>query len=86
MILVSWPVVNLFLQFDEIIMTQLTEQVKSRLTLKGHLDTYKGIDDVWTFIVKNVNFKTDEEGTIHADKIKIVACNSRRSNENQMDY
>lgn len=62
-------------------MEQLTEQVKSRLTLKGHLDTYKGIDDVWTFVVKDVNFKTEEEGTVHADKIKIVACNSRRAGD-----
>lgn len=62
-------------------MDQLNEQVKSRLTLKGHLHTYRCCDDVWTFVVTDINFKTDEEGSVHADKIKIVACNSRKTGE-----
>lgn len=68
-------------QFDQVIMDQLNEQVKSRLTLKGHLHTYRCCDDVWTFVVTDINFKTEEEGTVHADKIKIVACNSRKTGE-----
>lgn len=59
----------------------LKETVKSRLVLKGHLHTYRCCDDVWTLIVKDVNFKMDNGEQVTANKIKIVACNSKKTGE-----
>ncbi|KAF2273018.1 transcription initiation factor IIA gamma chain [Westerdykella ornata] len=67
--------------FDKAVSEILAEKVKSRLHFKGHLDTYRFCDDVWTFIIKDINFKLDNNNTIHADKVKIVACNTKRPGE-----
>ncbi|EJT78652.1 transcription initiation factor IIA gamma chain [Gaeumannomyces tritici R3-111a-1] len=68
--------------FDRAIAETLNEKVKSRLTFRGSLDTYRFCDDVWTFLIKNVSFKMDNGGqTVTADKIKIVSCNAKRPGE-----
>lgn len=59
---------------------------ESRLTisffvLQGHLDTYRFCDDVWTFLIKDVTFKLDNQTSVTADKVKIVSCNSKRPGE-----
>ncbi|KAI6382062.1 Transcription initiation factor IIA small chain (TFIIA 13.5 kDa subunit) [Pyricularia grisea] len=47
--------------------------------LQGALDNYRFCDDVWTFVIKNINFKLDGGNqTIQADKVKIVSCNAKR--------
>lgn len=51
------------------------------IRLQGHLDTYRFCDEVWTFLIKDVNFKLDNQQTISADKVKIVSCNSKRPGE-----
>lgn len=48
---------------------------------QGHLDTYRFCDEVWTFIIKDINFKLDNTTTIHADRVKIVSCNTKRPGE-----
>ena len=48
---------------------------------QGHLDTYRFCDEVWTFLIKDVNFKLDNQTTVSADKVKIVSCNSKRPGE-----
>ena len=48
---------------------------------QGHLDTYRFCDDVWTFIIKDINFKLDNTNQIHADRVKIVSCNAKRPGE-----
>lgn len=68
-------------RFDQVITEQLRERVKARCTVKGHLHTYRCCDDVWTFVVKDVKFKMDDNSTENAAKIKIVACNSRRAGD-----
>lgn len=50
---------------------------------KGHLDTYRFCDDVWTFLIKDVNFKLDNQNTVQADKIKIVSCNAKKPGDPQ---
>lgn len=50
-------------------------------TIKGHLDTYRFCDEVWTFLIKDVTFKLDNQSTVSADKVKIVSCNSKRPGE-----
>lgn len=51
------------------------------LCLQGHLDTYRFCDDVWTFIIKDINFKLDNSNQVHADRVKIVSCNTKRPGE-----
>ena len=48
---------------------------------KGHLDTYRFCDEVWTFLIKDVNFKLDNQNNVTAEKIKIVSCNSKKPGE-----
>ncbi|KAK5132292.1 Transcription initiation factor IIA small chain (TFIIA 13.5 kDa subunit) [Meristemomyces frigidus] len=61
--------------FDEKIAQVLGEKVKARLSFKGHLDTYRFCDEVWTFIIKDVNFKMDGQQTqLPGERVKIVAC------------
>ncbi|KAF2129506.1 transcription initiation factor IIA, gamma subunit [Dothidotthia symphoricarpi CBS 119687] len=67
--------------FDKAVADVLAEKVKSRLTFKGHLDTYRFCDDVWTFIIKDINFKLDNTNQVHADRVKIVSCNTKRPGE-----
>jgi transcription initiation factor TFIIA small subunit len=67
--------------FDRVISEVLAEKVKARFNFKGHLETYRFCDDVWTFLVKDVKFKTDTSSEFHADKVKIVSCNSKRPGE-----
>ncbi|KAK0643671.1 transcription initiation factor IIA, gamma subunit-domain-containing protein [Cercophora newfieldiana] len=69
-------------QFDRIVAESLQERVKARLTFKGSLDTYRFCDEVWTFLIKNVTFKMDNGGsTVQADKVKIVSCSAKRTDE-----
>ncbi|KAF2838766.1 transcription initiation factor IIA, gamma subunit [Patellaria atrata CBS 101060] len=67
--------------FDKAVADVLAEKVKSRLSFKGHLDTYRFCDDVWTFIIKDINFKLDNSQQIHSDRVKIVSCSSKRPGE-----
>ncbi|TLD31253.1 hypothetical protein PspLS_02805 [Pyricularia sp. CBS 133598] len=58
--------------FDRVVAETLQEKVKARLQFKGALDNYRFCDDVWTFVIKNINFKLDGGNqTIQADKVKI---------------
>ncbi|KAJ8197719.1 hypothetical protein LV164_001798 [Aspergillus fumigatus] len=57
--------------FDRVITEVLADKVRARLTFKGHLDTYRFCDEVWTFLIKDVTFKLDNQATVTADKVKI---------------
>ncbi|CAI0645096.1 unnamed protein product [Colletotrichum noveboracense] len=51
-------------------------------TNRGSLSTYRFCDEVWTFLIKNVQFKLDSGGQmVSADKVKIVSCNSKKPGE-----
>ncbi|KAI9836421.1 MAG: Transcription initiation factor IIA small chain (TFIIA 13.5 kDa subunit) [Sarea resinae] len=67
--------------FDRSISEVLADKVKARLNFKGHLDTYRFCDEVWTFLIKDINFKLDNQSTVHAERVKIVSCSSRRPGE-----
>ncbi|KAF2083733.1 transcription initiation factor IIA, gamma subunit [Saccharata proteae CBS 121410] len=70
--------IKIMQNFDKALADVISEKVKARLTFKGHLDTYRFCDDVWTFIIKDINFKMDNSQNLTADKIKIVSNNSSR--------
>lgn len=67
--------------FDQSMADNIREGVRTRLNMKGPLRTYRCCDDVWTFIIKDVQFKMDNGDLVNADKIKIVACNSKKTGE-----
>lgn len=49
---------------------------------QGSLDTYRFCDEVWTFLIRNVTFKLDNGShTVVADKVKIVSCSSKKTEE-----
>ena len=56
--------------------TALANRVKNRITFKGHLNTYRFCDNVWTFVLEDVDFREMQE-TIKVDKVKIVACDGK---------
>ncbi len=45
------------------------------------MDTYRFCDEVWTFLIKDVNFKLESQQQVHADKVKIVSCNTKKPGE-----
>jgi transcription initiation factor TFIIA small subunit len=51
--------------------------------IKGRLDIYRFCDEVWTFVVRDVNFKLDSQNSppVHAERVKIVAMNSKKPGE-----
>lgn len=68
-------------QFDKSLTECLQKGVKTKTSVKGHLSTYRNCDDVWTFVVKDPQFKMESTGgssgeMVTAPKIKIVACKS----------
>ncbi|CAL1269157.1 unnamed protein product [Larinioides sclopetarius] len=68
---------KVLLQFDKVINTALSQKVKSRLTFKAaHLETYRFCDNVWTFVLKDVEFREVQE-LIRVEKVKIVACDGK---------
>ncbi|TAQ87541.1 hypothetical protein B7494_g4120 [Chlorociboria aeruginascens] len=66
--------------FDRSITEVLADKVKARLSFKGHLDTYRFCDEVWTFLIKDVTFKMENSSqTIQADKVKIATSSTPKS-------
>ncbi|KAJ1704260.1 Transcription initiation factor IIA subunit 2 [Rhynchospora pubera] len=68
--------IQVLVQFDKSMTEALENQVKSKVTIKGHLHTYRFCDNVWTFILKDATFKNDEIQEA-VNRVKIVACDSK---------
>lgn len=49
--------------------------------MKGHLDTYRLVDDIWTFLVRDVNVKLDNQSNVKAERIQIVSCKTKSTGE-----
>lgn len=67
--------------FDRVTSDHLRSDVRAKMTFKGHLSTYRFCDDVWTFVIKDINMKLDDGEVLDVGKFKIVACNSKKSGE-----
>lgn len=53
------------------------------MTNQGYRGWYGQVDDVWTFLIKDVTFKMHNSAEIvRANKVKIVSCNSKRPGDN----
>ncbi|CAM8936031.1 unnamed protein product [Rhodiola kirilowii] len=68
--------IKVLVQFDKSMTEALETQVKSKLSIKGHLHTYRFCDNVWTFIVQDALLK-NEDSQEHVGHVKIVACDSK---------
>ncbi|XP_062163197.1 transcription initiation factor IIA subunit 2 [Alnus glutinosa] len=68
--------IQVLVQFDKSMTEALENQVKSKVSIKGHLHTYRFCDNVWTFILQDAMFKHEEcQETV--GRVKIVACDSK---------
>jgi transcription initiation factor TFIIA small subunit len=63
-------------QFDKSMTEALSGIVRNKCQFKGALRTYRFCDDVWTFLIKDAQFKVDHD-MVHVPRVKIVACKSR---------
>ncbi|CAH8614554.1 unnamed protein product [Dicrocoelium dendriticum] len=70
-------------KFDQCISLALAKRVKNRLSLRGHLNTYRFCDNVWTLVMNDVEIK-DSSAIMTVDKIKIVACEGKSAKQTQV--
>lgn len=53
--------------------------------LQGSLNTYRFCDNVWTFVLNDVEFR-EVTDLVKVDKVKIVACDGKsESTQNKTD-
>ncbi|ELR16311.1 transcription initiation factor iia, gamma subunit, helical domain containing protein [Acanthamoeba castellanii str. Neff] len=64
-------------QFDKSMSEALATRVRTRFTFKGHLHTYRLVDNVWTFLLEDTTFRSDTD-VVTVDLVKIVACEERQ--------
>ncbi|XP_017114330.1 transcription initiation factor IIA subunit 2 [Drosophila elegans] len=65
-------------KFDKSISKALNKQVKARVTFKADkLLNYRHCDNVWTLLLKNVEFREGSNVVEIMDTVKIVACISQ---------
>ncbi|CAH8498062.1 unnamed protein product [Heterobilharzia americana] len=65
-------------KFDQCISNALAKRVKNRLSIRGHLNTYRNCDNVWTLVMNDVEIK-DSSAIMTVHKIKIVACEGKNA-------
>ncbi|WAR11157.1 T2AG-like protein [Mya arenaria] len=71
---------KVLLQIDKAINNALATRVKSRVSFKGKLNTYRFCDNVWTFVLNTAEFK-DVGEIAKVDKVKIVACDGKSADK-----
>ena len=70
---------QVLLQFDKSINTALSNRVRVKLNFKADkLNTYRFCDNVWTFMLNNVEFREFSE-IAKVERVKIVACDAKQS-------
>uniref|UniRef100_A0AAA9SUI3 Transcription initiation factor IIA subunit 2 n=4 Tax=Boreoeutheria TaxID=1437010 RepID=A0AAA9SUI3_BOVIN len=72
---------QVLLQFDKAINAALAQRVRNRVNFRGSLNTYRFCDNVWTFVLNDVEFREVTE-LIKVDKVKIVACDGKNTGSN----
>ncbi|XP_059247248.1 transcription initiation factor IIA subunit 2-like [Mustela nigripes] len=68
-------------QFGKAINSALAQRVRNRVNFRGSLNTYRFCDNVWTFVLNDVEFREVTE-LIKVDKVKIVACDGKNTGSN----
>ncbi|CAL1603370.1 unnamed protein product [Knipowitschia caucasica] len=69
---------QVLLQFDKAINTALANRVRNRVNFRGSLNTYRFCDNVWTFVLNDVEFR-EVTDLVKVDKVKIVACDGKNT-------
>jgi len=70
---------QVLIQFDKSINSALNTRVKNKVTFKAEkLNTYRFCDNVWTFLLNDVEFREITELS-KIDRLKIVACEAKSS-------
>ncbi|XP_071497520.1 transcription initiation factor IIA subunit 2-like [Diadema setosum] len=72
---------TVLLKFDRAINDALANRLKNKISFKGHLNTYRFCDNVWTFVLNDVEFRNGDFVTV--DKVKIVAVDGKISSAAQ---
>ncbi|XP_071942099.1 transcription initiation factor IIA subunit 2-like [Antedon mediterranea] len=65
-------------KFDRAINISLGNKTKSKVSFKGHLNTYRFCDNVWTFVLDDVEFREGSD-SVKVDKVKIVAVDGKNA-------
>ncbi|XP_045420484.1 transcription initiation factor IIA subunit 2-like [Lemur catta] len=74
-------VLQFLLWFDKAINSALAQRVRNKVNFRGSLNMYRFPDNVWTFVLNDVEFREMTE-FIKVDKVKIVACDSKNAGSN----
>ncbi|CAD7678312.1 unnamed protein product [Nyctereutes procyonoides] len=69
---------QVLLQFDKAI---IQHWHRGTVNFRGSLNTYRFCDNVWTFVLNDVEFREVTE-LIKVDKVKIVACDGKNTGSN----
>ena len=64
-------------QYDRAIGKVLAHNVRTKLNVKGDLQTYRFCDNVWTFILNNAEFTDSADVHVTVSKVKVVACDAK---------
>uniref|UniRef100_A0A8C6R9A8 Transcription initiation factor IIA subunit 2 n=1 Tax=Nannospalax galili TaxID=1026970 RepID=A0A8C6R9A8_NANGA len=48
---------QVLLQFDKAVNSELAQRVRSRVNFRGSLNTYRFCNNVWTFVLNDVEFR-----------------------------
>ncbi|XP_058408807.1 transcription initiation factor IIA subunit 2-like [Diceros bicornis minor] len=75
---------QVLLQLDKAINSALAPRVRNRVNFRGCLNTYRFCDNVWTFVLNDVEFREVTE-LIKVDKAKIVACDGKNTGSNTIE-
>ena len=62
----------------------LAQRVRNRVNFSGSLNTYRFCDNVWTFVLNDVEFR-EVTKLIKVDKVKIVACDGKNTGSSTTD-
>lgn len=73
--------IKVLLQFDNSINNALNTRVRIKLNFKADkLNTYRFCDNVWTFMLNDVEFREVSE-LARVDRVKIVACDAKTATQ-----
>jgi transcription initiation factor TFIIA small subunit len=72
--------------FDRVVPGVLATEVHATTKIKAKIKHYQNVDEVWTFVLKNVCFTTKENGRkkdevqeLRAEHITILACPAKKN-------
>ncbi|KAI6650594.1 Transcription initiation factor IIA subunit 2 [Oopsacas minuta] len=70
--------IHVLMQFDRAMNHLLKDKVRNKFGFKGSLYAYRYCDNVWTYVLKDAEFKPStkdgSDGVIQVSKVKFVAC------------